>query len=145
SDTIQAATDTSADAAAGRSGTTRSGALSTLRLPELQALAAELGVPRTSAMRKGELVTAIREHRAGATGAQDAGAKEAVTKSSAARRTKAEAASTDRPAPADRPEAADGGGRSAVADRTDGADPSDGSDRSDRADRSDSADRSGRA
>ncbi|HQY34644.1 MAG TPA: transcription termination factor Rho [Actinotalea sp.] len=61
SDTIEAVS-----AAPGAAdSTSRSGALSTLRLPELQALAAELGVPRTSAMRKGDLVTAIREVRAG--------------------------------------------------------------------------------
>jgi transcription termination factor Rho len=41
----------------------RTGALSTLRLPELQALAAEMGLSGTSTMRKSELVAAIRERR----------------------------------------------------------------------------------
>ncbi|WP_043607122.1 Rho termination factor N-terminal domain-containing protein, partial [Cellulomonas carbonis] len=45
----------------------RSGALSALRLPELQALAAELGLRGTSGMRKSDLVSAIRERRAGGT------------------------------------------------------------------------------
>ena len=66
SDTIQAATGSPAASAAAPDSSSRSSALSTLRLPELQALAAELGVPKTSAMRKGDLVTAIREHRSGA-------------------------------------------------------------------------------
>ena len=51
----------------------RGAALSTLRLPELQALAAELGMSGASGMRKGELVTAIRERRAGGKPAESAG------------------------------------------------------------------------
>ncbi|WP_225753716.1 transcription termination factor Rho [Actinotalea sp. Marseille-Q4924] len=47
----------------------RSGALSTLRLPELQALAAELGVTGTKGMRKSDLLSAIRERREGGKGA----------------------------------------------------------------------------
>lgn len=54
----------------------RSGALSTLRLPELQALAAELGVTGTKGMRKSDLVSAIRERREGGKGA--AGRREAA-------------------------------------------------------------------
>ena len=72
SDTIEAVPASTAKAAGEPAGTSRGGALSALRLPELQALAAELGVPKTSAMRKGDLVTAIREHRAG--GARRSGA-----------------------------------------------------------------------
>ncbi|MCU1432890.1 MAG: transcription termination factor Rho, partial [Actinotalea sp.] len=63
SDTIEAVPATAVTA--GTDSTSRSGALSTLRLPELQALAAELGVPKTSAMRKSDLLSAIREHRSG--------------------------------------------------------------------------------
>ncbi len=48
--------------AAARAGA-RSGALSALRLPELQALAGELGIKGTGKMRKGDLVTAIRVAR----------------------------------------------------------------------------------
>jgi transcription termination factor Rho len=52
----------------------RSGALSALRLPELQALAAEIGLTGASGMRKPELVAAIRERRGAASdGAHDAG------------------------------------------------------------------------
>ena len=82
SDTIEAVTAHPATTAAAPDSTTRGGALSTLRLPELQALAAELGVPKTSAMRKGDLVAAIREHRSkgsGRAGADVAGADRAAT------------------------------------------------------------------
>src|SRR5690606_4489426 len=41
----------------------RSGALTSMRLPELQALAGELGLRGTSGMRKSDLIAAIREHR----------------------------------------------------------------------------------
>jgi len=54
SETIEATTERS-----------RGAALSTLRLPELQVLASELGLSGASGMRKGELVTAIREKRSG--------------------------------------------------------------------------------
>ncbi|PJI84796.1 transcription termination factor Rho [Luteimicrobium subarcticum] len=49
----------------GASGTARSGALSSLRLPELQAMAAGLGVKGTSKMRKSDLVDAISSARGG--------------------------------------------------------------------------------
>lgn len=66
-ETIEVAGDTTSGAAAPAA---RSGALSALRLPELQALAAELGVRGTSGMRKSDLVNAIRERRAGGAPAQ---------------------------------------------------------------------------
>ncbi|TDE96034.1 transcription termination factor Rho [Occultella glacieicola] len=50
-------------------GSGRGGALSSLRLPELQALAAELGLKGTAKMRKSDLVTAIRAARSGGDGA----------------------------------------------------------------------------
>lgn len=66
SDTIEAAASgTAGSATTGSSG--RPAALSSLRLPELQALAAELGVPGSAGMRKSDLVSAIRERR-GSTG-----------------------------------------------------------------------------
>nr|WP_297427118.1 transcription termination factor Rho [uncultured Actinotalea sp.] len=65
-ETIEAA-DQREDAPAASAA--RSGALSTLRLPELQALAAELGVTGTKGMRKSDLVSAIRERRDGGKGA----------------------------------------------------------------------------
>ncbi|BDO41523.1 transcription termination factor Rho [Cellulomonas sp. NTE-D12] len=52
-------TDTIDTAVTSSGGTARSGGLSALRLPELQAMAAQLGVKGTSKMRKGELVQAI--------------------------------------------------------------------------------------
>ncbi|MGM7422490.1 transcription termination factor Rho [Cellulosimicrobium sp. CpK407] len=58
-DTIDTATS-SATGSAAAGGTARTGALSTLRLPELQALASQLGVKGTSKMRKGDLVDVIR-------------------------------------------------------------------------------------
>ncbi|NAZ82026.1 transcription termination factor Rho [Kineococcus sp. R8] len=41
------------------------GSLSALRLPQLQALAAELGIPGTGRMRKVDLLAAIRDHQSG--------------------------------------------------------------------------------
>ncbi|MGW6131792.1 transcription termination factor Rho [Cellulomonas sp. NPDC055163] len=58
-DTIESAVSTSTG------GSSRSAAISALRLPELQALAAELGVTGTSKMRKSDLVDAIRTKRSG--------------------------------------------------------------------------------
>jgi transcription termination factor Rho len=68
----------------------RSGALSTLRLGELQAIAAEIGLPGASGMRKGDLVAAIREARGGA-------GRGRATKAPAAEHP-AEAAATETPA-----------------------------------------------
>ncbi|OBG88051.1 transcription termination factor Rho [Mycobacterium sp. E136] len=57
--TPSAETPPTADVASGN----RSGSLSTMVLPELRALAKEIGVEGASGMRKGELVAAIRERR----------------------------------------------------------------------------------
>ena len=46
----------------------RGGSLSTMVLPELRALAKEIGVEGASGMRKGELVAAIRERRGDSNG-----------------------------------------------------------------------------
>ena len=51
---------------AGSPRTARRTSLSALRLPQLQALAAELGVPATAKMRKSDLLAAIREQQGGA-------------------------------------------------------------------------------
>lgn len=53
------------DAAAANAGGSGSGSIATMRLPELQALAAQLGVKGTSKMRKGDLVQAISAARSG--------------------------------------------------------------------------------
>jgi transcription termination factor Rho len=95
-DTIDTATS-SATGATAAGGNARSGALSTLRLPELQALASQLGVKGTSKMRKSDLVDVIRAR----TGEQSAPSRPA-----------GEAAQQDTGAPA-----SSGRGRSRRADR----------------------------
>ena len=100
-ETIQAATgDAQADAT---SSTARGGALSSMRLPELQALAAELGVAGTAAMRKSDLIDAIRERRSGTrnAGRQDGATSEGGGRGGATRpddeaRTDGEPRSEDR-------------------------------------------------
>ncbi|WP_337061673.1 transcription termination factor Rho [Kineococcus sp. G2] len=58
-------TDTTDIAATdGAAAPRRTGSLSALRLPQLQALAAELGISGTGRMRKVDLLAAIREHQA---------------------------------------------------------------------------------
>ena len=49
----------------GSGGSARGGAISAMRMPELQALAAQLGVTGTSRMRKSDLVDAIQSKNAG--------------------------------------------------------------------------------
>lgn len=58
-------TDTIEPAVSSSGGSSRGAAISTLRLPELQAMASELGVKGTSKMRKGDLVQAISDARGG--------------------------------------------------------------------------------
>ncbi|MFZ0161883.1 MAG: transcription termination factor Rho [Kineosporiaceae bacterium] len=53
----------SADSSAGTAG--RSGSLSALRLPQLQAIASELGISGTGKMRKSDLLAAIRARQSG--------------------------------------------------------------------------------
>ena len=80
----------------------RPAALSALRLPELQALAAQMGISGTSAMRKGDLVAAIKEHRgAGAARRVERAAAPATTEV-AAPRTAVERTAVERPARAPR-------------------------------------------
>jgi len=67
--------------------TARSGSLSALRLPELQALATELGVKGTSKMRKSDLVDVISSARSGAPSRTD---------DAPARRTRRAAETTDK-------------------------------------------------
>lgn len=58
-------TDTIDPAVTTSGGSARAGSITALRLPELQALASELGVKGTSKMRKGDLVDAINAARGG--------------------------------------------------------------------------------
>ena len=67
-DTIDSAVSSAASAGSNAGVPLRSVAVSALRLPELQALAAQLGVTGTSKMRKSELVDAIKNNRSGGPG-----------------------------------------------------------------------------
>ncbi|MDD9206111.1 Rho termination factor N-terminal domain-containing protein, partial [Georgenia sp. 10Sc9-8] len=63
------------DAGQGSRGTgarTPGGSLTTMRLPELQALAAQLGLKGTGRMRKGDLIAAIQARREAGNGPSDA-------------------------------------------------------------------------
>ena len=73
------------------------GALSTMVLPELRALANQAGVKGTSGMRKNELIAAIREIRGQANGASAPAAPEDSGKSDTA--TAEAPAEADAPAP----------------------------------------------
>ena len=75
-------------AGASAPGSTPSGSLSGLKLPELQALAAQLGVKGTSRLRKGELAEVIRAAQAGGSAPAK---KAAAAKTSAPAKTAAPA------------------------------------------------------
>ncbi|MUM16321.1 transcription termination factor Rho [Mycobacterium sp. CBMA271] len=62
-DSADAPTASSGERAKERRGGDGLGALSTMVLPELRALASQVGVKGTSGMRKGDLIAAIREHQ----------------------------------------------------------------------------------
>lgn len=70
----QGASTDEAPAASGTTGRTRrrGSGLSGMLLPELQRLAAELGISGTGRMRKGDLVAAISARQAGSEGAASA-------------------------------------------------------------------------
>ncbi|MCM0640125.1 transcription termination factor Rho [Cellulomonas wangsupingiae] len=103
------------DAAASTTGGSGSGSISAMRLPELQALAAQLGVKSTSKMRKGDLVQAISAARSGER-------PEPVEARTATRRARTvveeQTEAPTQTAPAERPVRArerSGGGRDALA------------------------------
>ncbi len=78
SDTTDVTSDVSNVAGEGTAGPTRrrrtGTGLSAMLLPELQSLAASLGISGTARMRKGELIAAISERQGGATAAATGGA-----------------------------------------------------------------------
>nr|WP_264371871.1 transcription termination factor Rho [Georgenia satyanarayanai] len=84
------------DATAAR---TAGGSLSTMKLAELQSLAAGMGLRGTTRMRKSDLVAAIRDARGSSSGAGAAGSAAAATEAPAA----AEAPNAPAEAPADAP------------------------------------------
>jgi len=70
---------TTLDAAAGQvvaEKPRRSGALSTMKVAELQGLAASMGITGTAKMRKGDLVSAIKARQSGASAPTTGGAAE---------------------------------------------------------------------
>jgi transcription termination factor Rho len=83
-------------------GTARTGAISALRLPELQALASQLGVKGTSKMRKSDLVDAIKSTQGGGSG-RSAAASKAPAASAAPAREDDRPARSRTEAPADAP------------------------------------------
>lgn len=78
----------------------RGGSLTSMLLPDLRALASEVGVKGTSGMRKSELISAIKEVRAQAGGGD---APAAQPKTSEATEVSAAPAAGDAPAQAERP------------------------------------------
>ena len=70
---------------AGDAPTSGRGSLSSLVLPELRALAKEIGVDGASGMRKGELIAAIRERRGETAGTSSADAKNGTAPGRAAK------------------------------------------------------------
>lgn len=114
------------DAASGSGGAAgRAAALSALRLPELQALAAELGVKGTSGMRKSDLVEAIKERRAGGPTRTTASRARTSTRTDAAAAATVAAPATETSAPvtaAPHDEPRGRADRAGQADRADRAD-----------------------
>lgn len=107
SDTTDTTSDVSTvadDASAGTGRRRRSGSgLTAMLLPELQSLAASLGISGTARMRKGELISAITEHQA--SGAPRPRAEVAATAGNTRDEVRAEvrdAAATAEQAPAER-------------------------------------------
>ncbi|KUG55701.1 transcription termination factor Rho [Serinicoccus chungangensis] len=98
-------------------GATRTGALSTLRLAELQELASGMGITVNNKMRKADLVSAIREQRGGAASSNgSAGRQDAIE--AALDRAQAEREETTGTAGGSRTRRSRRGGSSAGAPRT---------------------------
>ncbi len=88
---------TTLEASASAGGQRRSGALSAMRLAELQGLASSMGISGTAKMRKGDLVTAIRARQNGESGPAATGEQPVARRS---RRAEAPAGRAEAPAEA---------------------------------------------
>ncbi|MGM7777988.1 transcription termination factor Rho [Arthrobacter sp. KNU-44] len=101
---LASAVDTTSSAAESTAATAKSSGLAGLKLAQLQALASQLGISGGSRMRKGDLVSAISAHRAGATTSKAPTAAKAVAAKAAPAAPEAEtsaapaAVSTEAPA-----------------------------------------------
>jgi transcription termination factor Rho len=109
----------------------RAGALSTMRLAELQGLAGSLGISGTSKMRKSDLMTAIRAKQSGGS----ASASVARASAPAAEKPRADQQETERPARRSR--RAQSGGSAPQADTSQTSRPDHSSGTDERADRRD--------
>ncbi len=86
------------ESSAGAGSGTRRGALTSMVLPELRALAKEIGVDGASGMRKSELIAAIRERRGESNGRSAGKAESSAAGEPAASSTPAESAPASAPA-----------------------------------------------
>ncbi|MHC6221485.1 transcription termination factor Rho [Arthrobacter sp. MMS24-S77] len=113
---LASAVDTTSSAADSTAATAKSSGLAGLKLAQLQALASQLGISGGSRMRKGDLVSAISAHRAGATTSKAPTAAKAVAAKAApaapAVEDSAAAAAASTEAPAQEGTRARGRGRS---------------------------------
>jgi transcription termination factor Rho len=119
----------------------RSGALSTMKVAELQGLAASMGITGTAKMRKSDLVTAIKDRQSGGSAPRgDAQAAQAP-----ASRTERKESPRRADAPAGRADQAEGRDEQQDQRQQDRAERNDRSDRGDRQDRQDRSERNDRS
>ncbi|WP_284988415.1 transcription termination factor Rho [Arthrobacter sp. efr-133-TYG-120] len=100
---LASAVDTTSSAAESTAATAKSSGLAGLKLAQLQALASQLGISGGSRMRKGDLVSAISAHRAGATTSKAPTAAKAVAAKAAPAAPEAETAAAPAAAPVEAP------------------------------------------
>ncbi|WP_377641172.1 transcription termination factor Rho [Oryzobacter terrae] len=131
---------TTLEATASGSSPRRSGALTAMRLAELQGLASSMGISGTGKMRKGDLVAAIKARQNGESGPASAG-EPRRREPDTARAERAEG-TTREEQPAREERADDRGERQARADRQERSDRQERTDRQDRSERQERTDRS---